>query len=803
MFWNYLKIAFRNHMKRKWNSLINVFGLAMATACCLLIFAYVSDELSYDGFHRNADNIYRIFYQGVTGEGEVRMSALLPHEMVKGLEDDYPAVKEASSFKTSRALFEHGDRRFFERLAMVDPSFLSMFSFPLLVGDPERALRNNNHILVTPKVAEKFFGDVKSDCSRAIGRHISGYGWRGRKEYLVVGILKPVPKTSSLQFDVLMLYEDNDVYGGSNNPFGKLSVYVQLNDGQRRRGFETSLSPLVGGQFGKTIDGLRKRGDLKDSDDCFQLKVQPLSAVYFDRDVRNAYESRSSIVHSYVLIGIGLLVLAIACINLITSSIGHSLSRATEIGIRKVLGATTRQMVAQNCTEKAVLVSISILLACVFAGLLLPTFNQLSRKEFTISVFGDPVMPLLLVSLFLVCSFFAAVIPSLILSRFTPAGVFRSMPRFGGKSRSSSLLVIAQFSLSVFLLTCTLVMSRQASFIDGKDLGYDEEDIVVVPVSFNQCRTYKANITKYPGIVSATGCDRDFSSGSSSKTFLDLNAKPIGTRIIRVDEDYVETLGLDIVDGRNFSEQFPSDRISSVIVNETLVREFGLEKPIGRTLLGDRLGDQQPTIIGVVGDYHIDPMHREVMPLILHMTNEITGPWAILVKIRSGSARKSVEILEDEWRELIPDRDFRYSFLVNDLAGFYEDDKRWQKIAGFSTLFSFTICSLGLLALSSMIVSSRSKEIAIRKVQGATVLSIIELLIADVTKWVIIANVIALPVSWYTMNRWLENYAYRIGVEWWTFLVAAGVSLLVALATVGYQTMIHAAAHPVGALKYE
>lgn len=802
MFKSYLTIAFRNHMRRKLNSLINIFSLAIGVACCLLIFIYVSNELSHDRFHRNADSIYRIFYETIDGEGESDRSALLPHQFVKELDDDYPAVKRVTSFKTSRALFVSNDKKFHEEFAMVDKSFLPMFSFPLFVGDPETALPNSNSVLVTAKTAEKFFGDMSDDYSQAIGKYISGYGWKGRKDYLITGILKPLPRVSSLQFDMLMLNEGNDIYGGSNNPYGELSVYAQLNDGQQSDGFEASLRPLISKLFGGTIEKHRKRGDLSDSDDCFRLKVQPLSAVYFDTDAGNAYESRSSIAHSYILIGIGLLILTLACINFMTLSIGQSLNRTTEIGIRKVLGATKSQIVAQYAIENTSLVFMSVLLGYVCAELLLPAFNQLSRKELTLSLLDSLGIPIFLFSILVISSFFAAGIPSLILSRFSPTGVFRAISSFGGKKRISSILVIVQFFLSVFLLSCTFVMSRQISFMHNKDLGYDKEDVVVVPMSFEQGEIYKDKILKHPDIISATGCDRNFSNGRSSLVFLDPNGKPIETRIIRVDGDYMETLSLNIVQGRGFSEAFPSDRTSSVIVNETLVREFGLKEAIGTTLTSSDYRGEQPTIIGVVGDYHIDPVHSAMMPLMLHMTG-IYGPWSVLVKIRAENAPRSIGILRDEWKKTVPDREFHYSFLSDDLSRYYQADERWRTIAGLSSLFAFVICSLGLLGLSSITANSRCREIAVRKVLGASTTGIVATLTRDITAWVIIANLIALPVSWYAMSKWLENFAYRIRLDWWMFLTIGAATLFIALMTVSYTAVRTATANPVDALKYE
>ncbi|MBN2092821.1 ABC transporter permease, partial [candidate division KSB1 bacterium] len=336
MFKNYIKTALRNHIKNKWISLINIFSLAIGIACCILIFIYVAHEFSFDRFHVNLDELHRIYYRVVTSENEVLYSSLNPHELVAELQQHYPAIKKATAFQRSRTLIEYNQQRFQEQFALVDSTFLTMFSFPFIAGDPQQALRSHDHVVITKEIADKFFGEVNHDYSQVIGKVISFYrGSDRKKDHIITGILKPLPKTSSLQFDLLILKQENSFYSRSNNAFGELSVYLQLNPGQDPNVVEASLHPLIEKFYGKTIHDLREKGVLQDADDCFQLKMQPLGDIYFNQNVLSKYEAQSNKIYSYILIGIGLLILTLACINFITLSIGQSLNRTTEIGIRK------------------------------------------------------------------------------------------------------------------------------------------------------------------------------------------------------------------------------------------------------------------------------------------------------------------------------------------------------------------------------------------------------------------------------------------------------------------------------------
>jgi putative ABC transport system permease protein len=439
----------------------------------------------------------------------------------------------------------------------------------------------------------------------------------------------------------------------------------------------------------------------------------------------------------------------------------------------------------------------------IFAELLLPTFNQLSHKELSISIMHDLSMSVFLFGLVLLAGFFAAGIPAILISRFQPAGIFRAITKIGGKSRVSSILVITQFFLSICLLSGSSIMSQQISFMQNKQLGFTKENIIIIPIPFTFHEIYKNKISNFPEVISATGSDRNFTNGSSTRRFTSQTGKPISAKIACVDQDYINTLNIKLIEGRNFSPLFPADRINSVIVNETLLKELELTTSVGTNLNGTEIDGHRPVIIGVVEDFHVDSMHDKIMPLILHMTGEINNFWSAMIRIQSSDMQGTVSKLKREWQSLVNDRDFSYTFLDQDLALRYETEERWQQITGFSTVFAFLISCLGLLGLVTIFTRSRIKEVGIRKVLGASIAGIVALLTRDITKWIIIANVIAWPVTWYIMQKWLENYAYHIKINWWIFIATAALALVIALLTVSWQAIRTAAANPVESLRYE
>jgi putative ABC transport system permease protein len=802
MFKNYLKIALRNHVKNKWNSTINVFSLAIGIACCILIFVYVANELNHDRFHVNGDHIYRVLNKLITGEGEIINNPLLPQELITELEHNFPAVKQASAYLLSEVQINIDERRFIEPFALVDSTFLSMFSFPLLAGNAITALNDINNIVVTRELADKIFPEAKGDYSRIIGKQVT-IERNGQEDFFISGVLESLPVTSSFQFNFLMPILEDVYYSQSNNGFGNRSVYVLLHSQYHTADFEKAMQPLVAKLFGEGIKQARRRGDLRDTDDCVEFMIQPLSDVYLNDDVYNRYEKTSNIAYSYILIGIGLLILCLACINFITLSIGQSLSRTTEIGIRKVLGAIKKQIIVQYFLEKFLLICLALLAGYIFAQLLLPTFNQLSQKELTVSIFHDLNMPLFLFGIIIVSGLFAAGIPAFLISRIQPAGIFRVISKIGGKTRISSILVITQFFLSICLLSSTFIMSQQISFMQNKDLGFDKENIIIIPLPVTYHEMYKNKISTFPEVISVTGSDRTFTNGNSTRGFFSQSGKPISTRIACVDPDFINTLGINLIEGRNFSPLFPADKINSVLVNETLLRDLELSTSVGTNLNGATVGGQRPVIIGVVEDYHMDSMHRKVRPLLLHMTEELNYYWSAMIKIQTKDLNDTISKLKREWQSLVTDRDFSFTFMDENLARRYEAEERWSKITGFSTVFAFSISCLGLLGLVTIFTRFRTKEVGIRKVLGASIAGIVAILTKDITRWILIANAIAWPVTWYAMNKWLENYAYHIKIDWWIFIITATVALLIALLTVSWQAIRAATANPVESLRYE
>jgi len=674
----------------------------------------------------------------------------------------------------------------------------------LIVGNKEKVLLSHDQVVVTERTAEKYFSDLSGDYSQVIGKTIGIYNWSNKRtEYIITGVLEPLPQNSSLQFDLLILKEGNDFYSRSNNAFGELSVFAQLNMGYKPEDVEKSLVPLVDKLFGKSLKEYRQKGVIKDSDDCFVYKLQPLKDVYFNTEIKSRYEEQSNKTYSFILISIGLLIITLACINFINLTIGQSLHKTLEIGIRKVLGAGKKQIILQYSIEKTILIIFALIAGYTLSELFLPVFNQLAQKELTISLLDNFGVPVFLFSILFFSSLFAAGIPSLVLSKINPNGVFKTISKLGGRNRVNSVLVIVQFFLSIVLLTSAFIMSQQISFMQNKDLGFDKEQVVVIPMLKEFSEVYKNKIKAYPEIINVTGCDRNFTNGNSSRLFYNKNEKPVEVTIIRVEEEYVNTLGINLLEGRNFSKKFPADELNSVLVNQTFVEEFDLQSPIGESIKGYKFKEETPNVVGVFKDFHTKSLRSKIPPLMLHMTKEINGDWGLLVKIKAGNIKETISLLENNWKETVPKRDFQYTFLNDNFNAKYSGEKHWQKITGISTLFAFIISSLGLLGLAMIVTNVRTKEIGIRKVLGASISNVVAILNKDITKWIIIANLLAIPATWYIMSKWLDNYEYHINISWWVFLITGAASLSIALLTVSFQTIRAALANPIESLRYE
>lgn len=808
MFRNYLKITFRNLLRSKVYGIINIFGLALGIACCLLITLFVQHELSYDRFHASKDRLYRALEVGYEPDGTRNSMAFQPLPMGPALEVEYEEVESAVRIFTGGGTVTSGDQTFAEDFIFTDPAFLEIFDFPLFQGDKKTALNDPSAVVVTRKIAEKYFGN-----ENPIGKQIHVRTWRTEVDVVVSGVTENPPGNSSIQFGFLMHISQYPNYERDLNRWSNFngSTYILLTEGADIRALEGRLPPFVDKYWGDLRQRQQERGRLAESNDALQLKFQPITSIHLDTSVNFSPEATSNPLYTYILSGIAMLVLCIACINFITLTVGRSATRSKEVGVRKVLGAQRSQLVRQFWGEAILLSSIALLLGLVLAELFLPSFNQLAEKKLELDFLSNNITLIAVVGLLLLVGLLAGSYPAAFLSGFQPVTVLKGGVKLLRKNLLTRVLVVFQFGLSIFLVVCTLMMIRQQHFVANRDLGYNAENVIAIRTvggagdeGEKRALRLRQALSGEASILGLAGCSAAFNKGWDINSFTH-NEQEYSAFVYKVDYDYLDMLGIEIKEGRNFSPDRTGDVRNAVIINETFVDELKWQEPVvGRHLSGwneDRIPGG-PEVIGVTKDYHFLSLREKMRPVILLLdpdwpTNDI------LVRISSENMPETIDLISQKWRDVAPNTPFEYTFVDEDIRSQYAFEMRWQRIFTYSTIFAIMLACLGLFGLAALAAGSRTKEIGIRKVLGATVSRVAILLSRDFAILVLLANLIAWPFALWGVNKWLEHFAYRIDVGWWVFVLSGGLALLIAIITVSTQAIRAAVANPVDSLRYE
>jgi putative ABC transport system permease protein len=787
---NYLTVTLRNLRKHKAYSLINVTGLAIGMACSILILLWVRDELSFDRFHANAAQIHRVYRdEAVTAPGSG--SALTSPPMAAAFKKDFPEVLKSTRFGTwQRRLITNGDKSFTETGYMhADPDFFEMFSFPLVKGDPKTAFSNPYSVVLTESAAAKYFG-----ADDPMGQHLT---IDRTFDVVVTGIVQDPPLNSSLTFTML-------------SPFQILLTQYIGDDNSDNWGFNSFstfllLAPEVrAADFNAKLEGYLQRYVADDTD---RLAVQRLTDIHLLSDLGHDFRNKGSIKYVWIFSALALFILAIASINFMNLTTARSAKRAREVGMRKVVGARRSQLVRQFFGESIVMSLLALGVALIFVELSLAPFNSLSGKAITTGWLEN--LPVLLgcLGISLATGIFSGVYPALFLSSFRPIRVLKgSVHAAGGGSAFRKTLVIIQFSLSVFLITGTAVISRQLTYMRNKDLGFDKERIIHLRLFGELTKKYPViweRLLRNPDVVSVTASlalptDIQNSPGSPEWEGKDPNAK-MEIKADFVDFDYIETFGIPIVEGRSFSREFATDADEAYLVNEEAVRRMGLERPA----VGKRFAfwGKEGRIVGVMKDAHFQTFHQKIEPLAF----KIFPDWLrfLYIKIRPGDTAAALASIEKTWASLNLGYPFDYRFLDEDFDNLYRTEARMGTLfRTFAALAVFIAC-LGLFGLASFMAEQRTKEIGIRRVLGASVPGIAAMMSREFAIWVLAANLVAWPAAWFFMGRWLQGFAYRAELSVWSFVLSGAIALAVALATVGSLSVRAASANPTDALRYE
>lgn len=811
MFKNYLTVAIRNIARNKTFSAINIIGLAIGMACCVLIFSTVHQQWSFDRFHKNREVIFRVLTREITREGEVAFTVLQPKELAGTLKDAFPEIVYTTRFSNSYVIVGREDKLFQERIALIDPPYLQMFTFPLLAGDLNTALDDLHSVVISERVAKKYFGETEN-YAQVIGQSLRVKGARDPQDFVVTGIMKALPLTSSMRGnDILIPFEnayrdDTWYFRTSQSRSGNIvSTYIQIQDASQATALNEKLASFASDLLDKQRSRRIKSGRIQDRADAFQLQLQALVDIHFQNEMRGGYEQKISPIFAYVLSAIGMAVLLIACINFTTLSLGHSTQRSLEVGIRKVLGAHRGNLMRQFWGETLLMSLLALILGLALAELFLPVFNDLMGGAMAIVPSWELVVALMGILVFV--GLVAGSYPALILSKFQPISVFKGDARTRRRKPFTRALVIVQYALSIVLMIGTGIMAQQLDYLQSKSLGYTSEQVVVLDKATPETpQRLRDALRGHNRIVNIAGGGYSFVNSQEQRGHRLPDGKSINIWTMWIDEAYLETLGIGLKTGRNFSTEFPSDSKRAVIVNETLVDIFGWDNPIGQPI--PVLNKKEPhQVIGVVKNFHFQSLHNEIEPIAFY--NSIgdspgdRGPSVILVRIRPEDVNGSIALLRETWKKIEPDRPFSIAFLDQQVNRQYHAEQQWLQIVWYASGFGILIACLGLFGLASLSVSQRTKEIGIRKVLGASVSEITALLSREFVLLLTIANLIAWPVAYWAMGQWLSGFAYRIEPGIKIYLLCSLLAVVIALCTISLHAIRAARSNPVDALRYE
>jgi len=772
---NYIKITWRNIRNNKIYSFINIMGLAVGMACCILILLWVQDELSFDKFHENYSDIYRTIpeLQGTKYSSN-------PLALAAVFKEQYPEVRQIARFCSRYWLLKYGDKIYNQSGALVDDDFLKIFTFPLIQGTPGTVFASRDSIVLTERAAAKYFGTQD-----AIGQSLL---INNDAELTVTGVLKDIPKNSHLQFDFLasmrLMGERGDTsWSYEARTYALLEKNVSIQD------------------FADKISGFVMEHD-KRTNQKVVLHIQPLSKIHL-----YSLNSADPIIYVYIFLTIAIAILIIACINFINLSTARSNTRAKEIGLRKVVGAEKADIIKQFIGESMILSALALLVALAVVYLFLPAFNNLAQKQLTLNIAGDVSTLFLLLGIIIFTGLASGSYPAFMLSSFRPVNVLKK-----GRFQSGSggfvlrrVLVVGQFTATIVLIIGTIVMYKQLDYIRNKDIGLNRDHVVVISMNRDLregYRSFKNEIKQHPNVMNVTAARRlPTNIGHMNPVYWEGKgpADYVTMTDASVDYDYFETLGMQIIQGRSFSEEYATDR-ENYVLSEEAARITGLESPIGKMF---SCWEDEGKIIGIVKNFHASSLHNEIEPVIFTLSQRHGSHSYIFVKIRPDDVSATIAYLEKKAVEFAPSNLFEYSFLDDEFNRQYVSDQRRSDVYKYFTFLAIFVSCLGLFGMASFTAEQRTKEIGIRKVLGASIADIIILISRDFLILLCASNVIAWPIAYYLMDKLLNNYAYRTSLAAWVFIVSGMMAVFIALLTVCVKIVRVAHSNPADSLRYE
>lgn len=817
---NYLTVAIRSLWRNKVHSFINVLGLSLGIACCILITLFVKDEWTFDKFHAKAERIFRVWAKEDWGVNQVFFYTTTPFPMGPALKENFPEVEHQVRTNSVNAQVRLGDAQFSEGVKFVGKNFFEVFDFQVIKGNRQYALHEQNTVVLSERTAEKYFG--KTD---PIDKVIQIQLGDVFEDFVVKAVAENVPTNSSIRFNILIsdlnypkLYSERLLTSSWFNIFPE--TYILLREGVDVKEVEQKFPPVF-----KTILGEEVFKNSK-----YTVGLQPLTDIHLDTEFPAGDAPISNPKYAAILAAITVLILFVACINFVTLSVGRSLKRAKEVGIRKVVGAERKQIIIQFIGEAIIISVVSLFFGLVLSIVNLPLFNTLSGKQLIFPI--DGFMVLVILALVGIVGVVSGSYPAFVLSAFKPISILKgAMVAGNNRLGLRKVLVGVQLVLSIFLISSTLLMRKQLSFLQNKNLGFSKEQLAVVQLNiprepgrskladrinagFEKVEQFKSELARVSGVAAVCGSSHDFGDGAwtnigytdDTGVYRSFNANVI-------DDDYIPVMKVELVAGRNFSSENPADTKRSVIVNEAFVKEYGWTDAIGKRIPGKGFSEHE--ITGVAKDFNYASLYAKVEPLVMIMDPVIVLSGSeninfenspipkLMLRLSPGNMSKTIDQLKGVWDKLTAGEEFTFSFVDQRLEAQYRSDQNLGKIVSIATLLAIVIGSLGLYGLASLVMQNRTKEISIRKVLGATEQSLLVLLSKEYVYLVAISLILSIPVTWYLMSQWLQSFEYRISVGWTPFAAAGLISLSIALFTISYQTIKTASAQPADTFKYE
>jgi len=800
---NYLKTAWRNIRKNKLFSFINILGLSIGIALCFVIMLYVQDELSYDRFNKNAGNIARIAFDAEISGGKIFEAGVMP-PVAQTMKKDFPEVQDATRLMPyGGSKITYKDKVFKDdKFAFIDPDFFSIFTLRFIEGDPKTALLQPHTVVITKHTAKKYFGDES-----AIGK-IIGFN-NNTESFKVTGVIEDIPSNAHFHFDMFGSLTGVENSRSDSWLFGNFYTYLLLKPGTDYQKLEAKLpgmvakymGPQIQQQMGLSLEQFRTKGNV------LGFVLQPLTSIHLYSHTNNELEPGGNALYVYIFAGIAIFMLIVACINFINLSTASASKRAKEVGVRKVAGSNRAQLIKQFLSESILITFFALLVAFVLVQSALPAFNTISGKQLNLDI--KPMLAF--VGLGLIVGVIAGLYPAFYLSSFKPIAVLKGKPASNNKSfglRSS--LVVFQFFISVILIIGMIVVYQQMKYIQNKEIGYNKEQLLTIPNSYilgKNEQAYKQQMLQDTRIANAT---MSWYRPAGPSNYNNALAYPQGNdKLIvngvdyHVDEQYIPTLAMQMVTGRNFSKDFPTDS-SGIILNETAVRALGWNNSnaVGKIVIrqnSEKGNNYAFHVIGVVKNFNFKSLHETISPLFMSLQPE----GGLIFKIKTTDIAGLLATMKKNWDAYKPEEPFTYAFMDDLFNKTYAAEQKTGTILNIFSVLTIFVACLGLFGLATYTAEQRTKEIGIRKVLGASVTQVTQMLSKEFLKLVLIASLIAFPVAWWAINKWLQSFAYRINISWWVFAVAGLTALAIALITVSFQAIKAAVANPVNSLRTE